>query len=77
MDNSQENDVLNFPIQKKDLDPLHGRELREQGRLTAIKLLNMVTTGQIKELPEEIKAHIRIVDKGCRQYGLLPLEGDF
>ena len=77
MEHTEKNDVLKFPIQKKNVEPLDGRELMQQVRLTAIKVLNMVAIGQVKELPENIKVELRIVNQGCLKYGLPLLEGDF
>ena len=77
MTTEQKNDVLDFPIQEQDLSKVSWEELIFQGKLYGAKVLNRVATGQIDELPENIKASLRIINQRCKEIGFSPLEGEF
>ena len=68
--------ILDFPIQKKDWEELSGKELVLQARLEGVRILNQVAAG-VYELTKEDKTALRHINKGCLDYDIPLLKGDF
>ena len=77
MDNSEENDVINFPIQIKMMgEPMSDKELVLKTRFHALNLLNKAELG-VFTLTDENKKSIKFYNENCHLVGLELLDVDF
>jgi hypothetical protein len=76
MDKSQENEVVNFPIQRKDWkEPMTDAEMIQDVRLSAIRLLNLKAAGKYEFSFEAIQ-QVKIVNDICLDLGYPPIVED-
>ena len=78
MENTNQNNVLNFSEPQKHIDDesITTREVYEQLRNRCVKILNIVATKNCEITPEAKKA-LRIYNRYCKVVGLEPLEYPF
>lgn len=76
MDNTAQDNVTTFSFEMKDWDePMPDKQLLEQVRFHAIRVLNLVATTN-QELTDEDIASIKVYNKYCGRFGLPPVEID-
>ena len=77
MEQSQENNVLIFPIQhSEDLDSITDVDLTYQAKTVLTRMLNKVAAGQYI-LTEKDKGQIRFFNETVTKYGYAPIDCDF
>ncbi len=76
MDNSQKNDVVSFPVQKKEWGtPMTDAEMIQNFRLSAVRLMNLKAVGEYEFDLEAIRG-IKIVNDICLDLGYPPIVED-